>query len=168
MRNALHWAPLVAAIALVGLITSNKAYPQDYKNVPILRNNNPEWRTPKYFILPPVEYDHYYEGDLTIQIVQTLDELRTACGKPTLACAFPFEKSCVIIMVDDVVMRTRGWNTGVVLRHEIGHCNGWPEDHPGQRELPWPTTLIIPRSAAPIPVPEPDKRTKDETKCCGQ
>src|SRR5262249_41795159 len=43
-------------------------------------------------ILPPTEYDRYYEGDLTIRMVNTLEELRAACNitSPfTLACAFP-------------------------------------------------------------------------------
>jgi hypothetical protein len=80
-------------------------------------------------ILPPVEFDRYYEGDLTIKIVPTLEELRTACNNLnpdqwTLACAFRREKSCVIYMVEDEVMRKRGWTTGLLLRHEIGHCNG--------------------------------------------
>src|SRR5215510_2543726 len=31
------------------------------------------------------------------------------------------------------VMKARGWTTALLLRHETGHCNGWPSDHPGQR-----------------------------------
>ena len=44
-------------------------------------------------------------------------------------------KSCVIIMVEDEVMRRRGWTSGLLLRHEMGHCNGWTQAHEGQRPV---------------------------------
>ena len=34
--------------------------------------------------------------------------------------------------------------TTVPMRHEIGHCNGWPGDHPGERPLPWPSGHWVP------------------------
>ena len=91
-------------------------------------------------ILPPEEYDHYYEGDLTIKIVDSLEELYILCAVKTqamLACALPGAKSCIVIMVNDEIMRTKGWTTGILLRHEIGHCNGWSRDnqHVGMRPL---------------------------------
>jgi hypothetical protein len=98
-------------------------------------------------ILPPVEYDKPYDGDLTIKMVATLEELRERCGTripKMLACAFHNSKSCVIYLVEDSVMRQRGWTTGILLRHETGHCNGWPGDHPGERALPWPITHFVP------------------------
>jgi hypothetical protein len=94
---------------------------------------------PKYMILPPVEYDRYYEGNLTIRMVNTLEELRERCNAINplmLACSFRYEKNCVIYLVEDSIMRKRGWTTGLLLRHEIGHCNGWPSDHPGERPVP--------------------------------
>jgi len=36
-------------------------------------------------------------------------------------------------MVRDEVMRKRGYNTGLILRHERGHCNGWDGYHTGGR-----------------------------------
>jgi len=42
-------------------------------------------------------------------------------------------------MVKDEVMRSRNWTTGLLLRHEIGHCNGWGADHEGERGISWPT-----------------------------
>jgi hypothetical protein len=32
-------------------------------------------------------------------------------------------KGCLIVRIDDETAR----------RHELGHCNGWPADHPGGR-----------------------------------
>jgi hypothetical protein len=98
-------------------------------------------------VLPPEQYDRFYDGDLTIRIVPDLISLYAACGmeKPgMLACAWHNAKSCVIYMVEDRVMREKGYNTGILLRHEIGHCNGWPGDHPDRRPLPWPSTHLVP------------------------
>ena len=46
-------------------------------------------------ILPPVQYDRPYEGDLTINVVATAEQLRDRCkiqNLTTLGCAFPREK----------------------------------------------------------------------------
>src|SRR5262245_58753638 len=102
-----------------------------------------------HLILPPVEYDKHYSGDLTIKIVPDIISLRAACStdnETMLACAWHNDKSCVIYMVEDRIMRQRGWNTGLLLRHEIGHCNGWPVDHPGQRALTAPSTYFVPQT----------------------
>jgi len=103
----------------------------------------------RYPILPPPEYDRPYNGDLTIRIVPTFEALRAACNvynPKMLACARHNAKSCIIYLVEDEVMRERGWNTGLLLRHEIGHCNGWPGDHPDERPAPSPLTLWVPAS----------------------
>ena len=91
-----------------------------------------------HMILPPEQYDHDYEGDLTIKIVDTIEELRALCkldAPQLLACSTHNSQSCLIVMVKDKVMRQRGWTTGLLLRHERGHCNGWPGDHAGERPL---------------------------------
>jgi len=89
----------------------------------------------KFF--PPPEYDHDYQGDLTIKMADTIEELRILCATGAqsnpnlLACSQHNETSCLIIMVRDEVMRQRGFSTGLLLQHERGHCNGWPGDHGG-------------------------------------
>jgi hypothetical protein len=103
-------------------------------------------KSPVYMILPPVVYDHHYDGDLTIRIVATLEELYAICqlDKPhMLACSARNGRSCVIVMVADEIMRRRNWNTGLLLRHEIGHCNGWPADHPDERGVSWPNSFWV-------------------------
>jgi hypothetical protein len=115
----------------IALILISGAHAQTITTVPTKRPS---------MILPPVEYDHYYEGDLTIKIVDSLDELYALCAVKTnamLACALPAGKSCIILMVKNEIMRKRGWTTGILLRHEIGHCNGWAPDnqHVGMRPL---------------------------------
>jgi hypothetical protein len=70
----------------LALIMNNKAHPTE--NITILRvKPNPSAGLttggpppkPKYLILPPVEYDHPYEGNLTIETVATVDELLAEC-----------------------------------------------------------------------------------------
>jgi len=112
-------------------------------------------------IFPPAEFDHYYEGDLTIKIVDTLEELREVCqldGKQLLACSTHNHSSCIIVMVKDEIMRQRAWTTGMLLRHEMGHCNGWGADHAGERSVSWPTTHWAEenmRVRLPLPKPRP-------------
>jgi hypothetical protein len=36
-----------------------------------------------------------------------------------------------IIILDDASLARLGWNSDIIIRHELGHCNGWPADHPG-------------------------------------
>ena len=98
-----------------------------------------------YDILPPVQYDYHYEGDLTIKIVDTLEELYDLCRIPNrniLACSTHNSRSCLIVMVNDELMRKRGYTTGLLFRHEQGHCNGWGPDHGGER--PQPPGAMVP------------------------
>src|SRR5262249_9877785 len=121
-----------------------------------------------FMILPPVEYDHYYDGDLTIKFVDTVAELREYCKSDApqlLACSTHNARSCIIMMVNDEVMRKAGWNTGLLLRHEIGHCNGWPGDHPGERPLvttthsvPWSERVTLSRVSRELPALKDDRK----------
>jgi hypothetical protein len=91
-------------------------------------------------ILPPEEHDHVFEGDLTIIMVRTVEELLILCdikSENALGCSIRAydRRSCVIILVEDEVMRRRGWTSGLLLRHEMGHCNGWTQAHEGQRPV---------------------------------
>jgi len=91
-------------------------------------------------ILPPVEYDHPYNGKLTVAIVNK-EQMARLCPKLypiTLSCAYPYEtmSMCQIVMITDDIIAAAGWTPKIVLRHELGHCNGWPNDHRGARVLP--------------------------------
>jgi hypothetical protein len=94
----------------------------------------------KFCILPPVEYDHPYTGKLTIETVLQREDLREFCGAAflpwTLACARRdvTNNSCHIVIASDNLIREQRWSTELIMRHEIGHCNGW-DGHHGQR--PW-------------------------------
>jgi hypothetical protein len=143
---------LVSVLALVLVLRAT--YAQNITTVPVKPITN------QHRIFPPAEYDHYYEGDLTIKIVDTLQELHDICqleGTKLLACSTRNHSSCIIVMVRDEIMRQRNWTTGMLLRHEMGHCNGWPGDHPGERAISWPTTHWAPE-AQRVKIPLPTER----------
>lgn len=89
---------------------------------------------------PPARFDHAYGGKLTVQRLPQ-PEVVKACGAlfakyKIKAAAYPNQHgcsaitsktSCLIITVDKTFMRA---TPGSVIRHETGHCNGWPANHP--------------------------------------
>ncbi|MBB5663267.1 hypothetical protein GGE68_001443 [Rhizobium leguminosarum] len=94
---------------------------------------DPEWN-------PPARFDHTYSGRLMLtQLPQS--KMQKACQqlfakyglKDTTSfqqhgCAKAFPDRCIVITIDKTYM---GATPDAVLRHELGHCNGWPGDHPG-------------------------------------
>jgi len=89
--------------------------------------------------LPPLEYDHAPALPVSITDVSSEAELRRVCGWTTrqtdaimVGCSMPLPKSCKIYLGPPQTDRT-GVTRNLVLRHEIGHCNGWPGDHAGAR-----------------------------------
>lgn len=85
--------------------------------------------------LPPAEYDHAYDGKLTI--VRAPDaQVRERClTASTYNPAFQMlgcsrrntsgPNTCTIWIVTDDELRQLGWYYDIVLAHEVGHCNGW-------------------------------------------
>jgi hypothetical protein len=155
----------IAVFALMAGLTAlavNKTAAQNITIVP-MKPALPQ----QYRIFPPAEYDHYYDGDLTIKIVDSLEELREVCqlpGSQLLACSTHNHSSCIIVMVKDEIMRQRSWTTGMLLRHEIGHCNGWGADHSGERSVTWPTThWVQDNMRVRLPTPRPKQLMPDAT-----
>lgn len=86
--------------------------------------------------IPPVEFDHLYEGNLTTVMVST-DKIHAYCDgylmakDRIMACSIVYSsKNCTIVLpvVDDTVSQ---YQQDRLRRHEIGHCNGWLADHAG-------------------------------------
>jgi hypothetical protein len=99
----------------------------------------------RYAVLPPVEFDKPYEGELQIFRVEA-ERIPYVCPKTsyplTLGCAVRFNPdpdaplgSCHIVLAPDDVINATNWTPEIVLRHEIGHCNGWTNEHKGARRL---------------------------------
>src|SRR5262249_18528297 len=84
--------------------------------------------------LPPKEYDHDYDGELTVRYMtpqalyqQCIAAVRPGQGKP-LACTRSFQgapKHCLIYIIPKETLENMGWSYDIVMRHELGHCNGW-------------------------------------------
>ena len=82
--------------------------------------------------LPPKRFDHEYRGaPLMIIRLDTSEQIRRVCiadWKPghDVACAIPgWHGGCMIAILEDDVLIARGFSPEHVMRHEIGHCNGW-------------------------------------------
>lgn len=95
--------------------------------------NDAEWN-------PPARFDHAYTGKLTIRYLPQ-KQVVTACeklfakykiaAKSSLAqrgcAAITSKTSCTVIVIEKIYALA---TPKAVLRHEIGHCNGWSANHP--------------------------------------
>ena len=97
------------------------------------------WRAPKRLFptsTHPPEFDKPYEGYLILKRPATEEEVKAHCPYDVLyhiACASTAwdGRVCAVFIVADEVLAKYGLKLEGVLRHEIGHCLGWPKDHPG-------------------------------------
>jgi hypothetical protein len=89
-------------------------------------------------VIPPEEYDHAFNGEVKIWREASQEVIKSKCP----ASIFPYHLGCGgkrangechILMADDATIKHYGWTPEIVLRHEVGHCNGWPVNHPGAR-----------------------------------
>ena len=107
-------------------------------------------------ILPPAEFDIPYTGKLTIWRTKSEQALRAILTPDQatwsgLAAAAHNRKApgtpatvCDIYVVEDAVLKARGHSLAFLLRHELGHCNGWA-GHDGGKKI-W--------VAAPMKMPQ--------------
>jgi len=81
--------------------------------------------------LPPAQFDHAVSGPVEIVDVATEDRLRALCGWPAskgetlVGCAAVLPTLCRIYVGPPAGGVTRN----LIIRHEMGHCSGWPKDH---------------------------------------
>jgi hypothetical protein len=95
-------------------------------------------------VLPPTQYDRLFQGTVTVQrgdqafmemyCPKSTLPLTLGCARRGLNADGTYSNlSCRIIIADDDPLEAAGHDWLTVLRHEIGHCNGWPGDHKGAR-----------------------------------
>jgi len=93
----------------------------------------------KFPEIPPVEFDYPFDGKATIyysdrEIWDACNIDRTKHPSGDLAgCAWPHNGECTIIIAPLETLKKWGLTYRIVLRHELGHCNGWGRDHIGAR-----------------------------------
>lgn len=78
--------------------------------------------------LPPAEFAGQYAGHL-VEIVEPIARVQATCGRPSVGCALLGPGWCVIIL-PEVSGPITGQIQVRIRAHEIGHCNGWPAEHP--------------------------------------
>jgi hypothetical protein len=90
--------------------------------------------------LPPVQYDRPYTGTLITVRLKTERELIVECNAAflrgyALGCSFPnlMGGGCLVYLRTDDAIIAAGQDPKRVMRHELGHCNGWGGDHIGWR-----------------------------------
>lgn len=97
-------------------------------------------------VLPPAQYDHPFTGELHV-ISAPYWEINKRCrgheqNARVQACAAttwmrataaePAHMRCIIVLpAYDPVIGVTNEFLALLMRHEIGHCNGWPADHAG-------------------------------------
>jgi hypothetical protein len=110
-------------------------------------------------MLPPDKYDVPYTGSLKIWITP-LPVIEYFCrGASHISCAWPGVKECRMLILQPVaegkrfdtldvdgkaVANVKG-NLALALRHELGHCNGWPNDHPDGRKTSFEESVTMPK-----------------------
>jgi len=82
---------------------------------------------------PPPEYDKPFDGSVAIQEFRG-EQMKGVCWGRVVACAkFIMGKPsiCIVNLLIDFIKPPL--NRKEMIRHEIGHCNGWPGTHPDSK-----------------------------------
>ena len=86
----------------------------------------------QHLVLPPLEYDHPYDGELVTVTAESTDEVRVLCPAVPFKSGWPLGCSrlassnrCVVVLAREDIIVAYGWTLDIIKRHEIGHCNGW-------------------------------------------
>ena len=82
--------------------------------------------------LPPTEYGHAYGGQLVITRWNDYDLIRLICkdNPDAIACSYRVYDIASGKPISCLIMLGPGtWEDERVMQHEMGHCNGWSNDH---------------------------------------
>jgi hypothetical protein len=88
-------------------------------------------------VLPPVEFDHQYVGKLTVLKEDHYAFIRHVCRDTpnAVACSYRTYDSVSGETLSCLIMLGPGtWEDERVMQHELGHCNGWSNNHEGARK----------------------------------
>jgi hypothetical protein len=125
---------LLAGIAVL-LLATGAACAASHPRVVV---GKPRITVMHYFnYLPPPEYDKPFTGKLTIRRLETEEEVFRTCKTSRVACAWRVAdgSACHLLIVNDKVIRSNHGSWAFTLRHELGHCNGWTQEHERKRKV---------------------------------
>jgi len=110
--------------------------------------------------LPPPEYDKPFTGKLLIRRFETEEEIVEVCkGSSKVACAARSVdgSTCHLFIAGDRVIKSHHTTWLFVLRHELGHCNGWTKAHerPRKVEMVDIKTVTLPKDKEILPIHPP-------------
>jgi len=124
--------------------------------------------------IPPAKYDYVFKNRLIVFVEDDPEEFKKRCSIPgEIACAMRFPRlssnpdhpiyDCIVFRMSDELLIERGSTVNITMRHALAHCNGWPGDHQGARQVAECTQC----KPAPIPRARPpalsDAQTPAET-----
>jgi hypothetical protein len=99
---------------------------------------NDEWALRTHLVgsyAPPDMFDHPYSGDLYVIDNLSLTDLHMKCQSHTLGCADRRDRWCLVYIARETDLFVYGVTINLIMRHEIGHCNGWGNEHSGARSF---------------------------------
>ena len=122
---------------------------------------------------PPPKYDHPFNGVVRVDhdVAACIKMRPLVPGEIRLGCTdwrktADAEGLCVVHMLPDKELKRYGFSRERLLRHHIGHCNGWPDDHsshPMSRHRQ-NTTIRLMASCGSIATCTTATRTSDQKK----
>jgi hypothetical protein len=94
-------------------------------DIAVAGKNDAEWN-------PPDRFDHPFSGKITLYRLPQKEVVRVCQNMPGASlkqhgCSLLEGNKCTVVIVNKTFM---GATPESVLRHEIGHCKGWPASHP--------------------------------------
>lgn len=87
-------------------------------------------------VKPPSYWDHAFDGEVIEYKEVTKDQMAGICSNYKekapymLGCSFRRADKCYVFVAEEKWLKANHTSMGMVRRHEIAHCNGWPADHP--------------------------------------
>jgi hypothetical protein len=129
---------------------------------------------PQDYLLPPLEDDYPYRGTLTIVRDEKDFPWFADCpGVPTrrpAGCTMKWHRAdgsleprCHVYIAPDEVLNAYGFPYPSVLRHEVGHCNGWGRDHKSGRSFGSPPGTAPGVEPHRLPLPDSWAKRDQET-----
>jgi hypothetical protein len=95
-------------------------------------------------LFPPAQYDKPFPGRVIENRAIDMEDMAGLCAPHPqagrlLGCSIRYMEGltgtprvCFIYIAPDWHLAKSGVIASQIRRHEIGHCNGWPQSHPAE------------------------------------